>query len=62
MGGFLANPSERFPRIFSGSLWREHPYFLACLSGVFFRIVGFTGILVYLKEVPSLVTRVASIC
>lgn len=51
LGGSLANPAKRYPSTFSGSLWKEHPYFLACLSGVFFRLIGFLFVLFFLKEV-----------
>jgi hypothetical protein len=53
MGGSLANPSERFPNAFNGPLWKEHPYLLACLAGAAVTIIGFLGILFYLKEVPA---------
>jgi len=53
LGGSLANPSKRFPTVFGGSLWREHPYLLACFSSVLFCIVGFLAIFFYLEEVPA---------
>ncbi|KZP13714.1 MFS general substrate transporter [Athelia psychrophila] len=50
MGGSLANPAERFPKVFTANLWKSYPYLLPCLSGVCFRVLGFMGILLYLKE------------
>lgn len=55
MGGSLANPSERFPNAFNRPLWKEHPYLLACLAGAAVTIIGFLGILFYLKEVPAFI-------
>jgi len=31
IGGSLSHPHERFPKAFSGSFWKEYPYFLPCL-------------------------------
>jgi len=53
LGGSLANPADRYPGVFSSFLSTEHPYLLACLSGVFFRVAGFLVVLFYLKEVWS---------
>ncbi|KZP15402.1 MFS general substrate transporter [Athelia psychrophila] len=50
IGGSLANPAERFPTVFTASIWKSYPYLLPCLAGVFFRVLGLMGIAVYLKE------------
>ncbi|KAJ7473389.1 major facilitator superfamily domain-containing protein [Mycena latifolia] len=32
LGGLLARPQDRFPRLFSGIFWNKFPYFLPCLA------------------------------
>jgi len=31
LGGTLSHPHERFSKTFSGSFWKDYPYFLPCL-------------------------------
>jgi hypothetical protein len=60
LGGSLANPSEQFPNAFSGPLWKEHPYLLACLSCASFAILGFLAVLLFLTEVlPDCIDHLA---
>jgi hypothetical protein len=51
MGGALSKPHDRFPGLFSGSFWKEYPYFLPCLATSSFVIVAFFITLVFFKEV-----------
>jgi len=50
IGGSLAHPHERFPKVFSGSFWRDYPYFLPCLVVSMYIISSFLIALFMLKE------------
>ena len=54
MGGTLSRPHERFPRVFSGSFWKEYPYFLPCLATSSYVFIVFVISLFLFKEVCSL--------
>ncbi|EGN99358.1 hypothetical protein SERLA73DRAFT_108813 [Serpula lacrymans var. lacrymans S7.3] len=51
MGGNLARPQERFPVLFSGTFWKEYPYFLPCAATACFTSLTFLVIVLFLKEV-----------
>lgn len=54
LGGSLANPAERYPTVFSASLWKVHPYLLPLLIGATFRMLAIFLVFFYLKEVTGL--------
>ena len=51
IGGSLSHPYERFPKVFTGSFWRDYPYFLPCLVVSMYIISSFLIALFMLKEV-----------
>lgn len=51
LGGQLANPATRYPKLFSATLWKSHAYLLPLLGGVTFRIIALLLVFLYLKEV-----------
>ncbi|KAF8150913.1 major facilitator superfamily domain-containing protein [Crassisporium funariophilum] len=63
IGGSLSHPHERFPKVFSGSFWKEYPYFLPCLAPALFVLVAFTVTLFLFKETaPRRKTRSSGEC
>ncbi|KAF8875920.1 major facilitator superfamily domain-containing protein [Infundibulicybe gibba] len=50
VGGTLARPHERFPRVFGGRFWQEYPYFLPCLVISSLTCVSFIITLLFLRE------------
>ncbi|KAJ7185424.1 major facilitator superfamily transporter [Mycena filopes] len=50
VGGFLARPQDRFPISFSGTFWREFPYFLPCLATGGFVLLTCFVVLAFFKE------------
>jgi len=50
IGGSLSHPHERFSKVFSGSFWKEYPYFLPCLVTSSYVVFAFLVTLVILKE------------
>lgn len=52
IGGTLANPAKRFPKVFGHSaFFKEYKYFLPCLVGGLFPVLGITVGALFLKEV-----------
>ena len=47
----MARPHERFPQTFSGTFWKEYPYFLPCLVVTAYVFTTFVVTLLSLKEV-----------
>ncbi|TFK35576.1 major facilitator superfamily transporter [Crucibulum laeve] len=50
MGGSLARPHERFPKVFSGSFWKSYPYFLPCLVAASAILIAFLVTACLFKE------------
>ncbi|KAF8886149.1 major facilitator superfamily domain-containing protein [Infundibulicybe gibba] len=50
MGGTFSRPHERFPTVFRGQFWIDHPYFLPCVVVASFIGFAFTVALLFLKE------------
>ncbi|KIJ65572.1 hypothetical protein HYDPIDRAFT_187328 [Hydnomerulius pinastri MD-312] len=50
MGGTLARPSDRFPKLFSGSFWKHYPYFLPCAVAATLVAVTALILLFFLEE------------
>jgi len=50
IGGMLSRPQDRWPRVFSHSLWAEYPYFLPCLVAAACGCASLTANAIYLKE------------
>ncbi|KAF8886148.1 major facilitator superfamily domain-containing protein [Infundibulicybe gibba] len=50
MGGTFSRPHERFPTVFGGQFWIDHPYFLPCVVVASFIAFAFTVALLFLKE------------
>ncbi|KAJ7354216.1 major facilitator superfamily domain-containing protein [Mycena albidolilacea] len=50
LGGTLARPHDRFPKIFPGKFWQDFPYFLPCLVTGSFVFLGCLVVLVLFKE------------
>ncbi|KAJ7667200.1 major facilitator superfamily domain-containing protein [Mycena rosella] len=48
--GSLARPNDRFPSIFSGTFWKEYPYFLPCLVTGSFVFISCFVVLAFFKE------------
>ncbi|KAJ7760686.1 major facilitator superfamily domain-containing protein [Mycena maculata] len=58
IGGSLARPHERFPELFSGSFWRDFPYFLPCLATGTFVFLSFLLVLTFFREtLPLKISR-----
>ncbi|KAF9048789.1 major facilitator superfamily domain-containing protein [Panaeolus papilionaceus] len=53
IGGSLARPADRFPSVFTGTFWKEFPYFLPCLGTVLFVFVTFIITGLFFKETTS---------
>ncbi|KAL8704407.1 MAG: hypothetical protein Q9201_002433 [Fulgogasparrea decipioides] len=49
-GGALANPAERYPKVFDGPFFRKFPYALPNLAASLFFFVGLTAGSLFLKE------------
>ncbi|KAJ7486883.1 major facilitator superfamily domain-containing protein [Mycena latifolia] len=59
VGGFLARPQDRFPRLFSWKFWGEFPYFLSCLAiGGFVLLICFVVLALFKETIPR--TKVPS--
>ncbi|KAF9513210.1 hypothetical protein BS47DRAFT_1458986, partial [Hydnum rufescens UP504] len=51
IGGYLSNPSQRFPRTFGDSaFWRTYPYLLPCLVAALFPLSGSIASILFLRE------------
>ncbi|KAJ7671505.1 major facilitator superfamily domain-containing protein [Mycena polygramma] len=50
IGGNLARPHDRFPKLFTGRLWQEFPYFLPCLVTGSFVFLSCFVVLAFFKE------------
>ncbi|KZT01929.1 MFS general substrate transporter [Laetiporus sulphureus 93-53] len=50
IGGQLAKPHDRWPRIFTSRFWIDYPYFLPCATSAAFCAVVFAIVAVFLKE------------
>ncbi|KAF8150914.1 major facilitator superfamily transporter [Crassisporium funariophilum] len=58
LGGSLARPSDRFPKLFSGKLWQEFPYYLPCLAtGSFVLVVIVITAVLFKETLPAYKTR-----
>ncbi|CAE6466392.1 unnamed protein product [Rhizoctonia solani] len=51
LGGFLSHPADRYPSVFGFELFRRYPYFLPCLAGSAFSILGLVAGILFLEEV-----------
>lgn len=54
MGGVLSRPSDRFPKAFSSTFWKQYPYFLPCGVAAAFCALSFLATALLLKEVRPL--------
>ena len=54
IGGSLAEPSHRFPNLFSGYFWKQYPYFLPCLAAAIVILISLLVTLFFFKEVSLL--------
>ncbi|KAF8813393.1 major facilitator superfamily transporter [Phlegmacium glaucopus] len=62
IGGSLSHPHERFPKVFSGSLWKDYPYFLPCLVSSVYVLFAFLIAFFMLKEtLPARTSRQVSL-
>ncbi|KAF9513231.1 hypothetical protein BS47DRAFT_1279492, partial [Hydnum rufescens UP504] len=51
IGGYLSNPSKRFPKTFGDSVfWRTYPYLLPCLVAALFPLCGLILSTLFLRE------------
>ncbi|RDB25899.1 Efflux pump azaL [Hypsizygus marmoreus] len=50
IGGSLSRPHERFPDLFGGIFWRDHPYFLPCATTASVVFATFAITLLLFKE------------
>jgi len=50
IGGSLSRPHDRFSKVFSGSLWKNYPYFLPCLATSAYVFIAFVITLFLFKE------------
>jgi len=50
VGGVLARPADRWPRLFSQQFWQDYPYFLPCAAVSVFVILVALLIALFLKE------------
>jgi hypothetical protein len=55
MGGALAEPQDRWPKVFSGKFWGRYPYFLPCAVAACVFLLAFS-LLFFLEEVSPQVT------
>ncbi|KAG1872313.1 MFS general substrate transporter [Suillus subalutaceus] len=53
MGGTLARPQDHWPALFSGSFWRDYPYFLPCAVAAFLLLVALVMMTLFLEETLS---------
>ena len=52
LGGYLSNPTQRFPTLFGNSRFlHEYKYFLPCFIGAIFPLVGIVAGYFFLQEV-----------
>lgn len=54
MGGVLSRPSDRFPKAFSSTFWKQYPYFLPCGVAAAFCALSFLATALLLQEVRPL--------
>jgi len=52
MGGALAEPQDRWPKLFAGSFWGRYPYFLPCAVSACVFLLAFS-LLFFLEETLS---------
>ncbi|KAI5988261.1 major facilitator superfamily domain-containing protein [Pisolithus marmoratus] len=50
IGGGLAKPHDRWPKLFSGSFWVQYPYFLPCVVSASFAAFSFFITALFLEE------------
>lgn len=50
ISGYLANPAQRFPRLFDGSFWYRLPYLLPCGANSFLCAVGLVVVCRWFQE------------
>ncbi|KAI6040742.1 major facilitator superfamily domain-containing protein [Pisolithus marmoratus] len=50
IGGSLAKPHDRWPKLFSGSFWVQYPYFLPCVVSASFAAFSFFITALFLEE------------
>ncbi|KAG1751151.1 major facilitator superfamily domain-containing protein [Suillus lakei] len=53
MGGMLARPQDRWPRLFTNPLWGKYPYFLPCVVSACLLLLAFVMLLRFLEETLS---------
>ncbi|KAG6860436.1 hypothetical protein C0995_011204 [Termitomyces sp. Mi166 len=53
IGGTFSRPADRFPDVFTGTFWKQYPYFLPCLVTAAFALVSFGIALIFFKETIS---------
>lgn len=53
MGGTLARPQDHWPVLFSGSFWRNYPYFLPCAVAAFLLVLAIVTMSIFLEETLS---------
>ena len=61
IGGTLSHPHEHFSKIFSGTFWKDYPYFLPCLVSSSYVLFTIIITFVMLKEVGVPILRYLSI-
>ncbi|KAF5349729.1 hypothetical protein D9756_008954 [Leucocoprinus leucothites] len=50
ISGYLANPVERFPRLFHGRLWHKFPYLLPCGASSLICFIGLLVVCFWFRE------------
>lgn len=53
LGGTLARPQDHWPALFSGSFWRNYPYFLPCAIAACLLILALVMMALFLQETLS---------
>ncbi|KAG1774830.1 major facilitator superfamily domain-containing protein [Suillus placidus] len=53
MGGTLARPQDHWPALFSGSFWRNYPYFLPCAVAACLLVLALVMMSLFLQETLS---------
>jgi MFS family permease len=53
MGGTLARPQDHWPTLFSGSFWRNYPYFLPCAVAACLLVLALIMMTLFLGETLS---------
>ncbi|KAG1852066.1 major facilitator superfamily domain-containing protein [Suillus tomentosus] len=53
MGGTLARPQDHWPALFSGSFWRNYPYFLPCGVAACLLVLALVMMTIFLEETLS---------